>query len=443
MSTSTQTWRFPAAFWTANFIELFERAAYYGTFVTLAVYLTTIVGFTDIGAGYVAGVFSSFLYLLPSFTGATADRIGFRRALLLAFLLLALGYAGLGLVPRKGPVLLSLLFIMVGGAFVKPVITGTVARSSDAAHRARAFSLFYMMVNVGSFLGKSVAKPVRTALGLHYVPLYSAGAAALALVLVAILYHPKDRDERLKSTFELRELLGIFRHGRLLALILITAGYWAIQGQLYASMPKYVLRMVGESASPEWYANINPFMVVLLVVPVTHLCRRLSPELSIGITLMLVPLSALCVAVLPQVAPPVTVLGRVLPPVTLAMGCGIALQGLAECFLTPRYNEYISKQAPPGQIGMYMGYSNLNTFFAWLFGFILSGYLLEAFCPDPKTLSAADQAARSLALQGQGAMPAAYAHAHYIWYVYAGIGVCAFLALLVFQQVARRRAARS
>ena len=67
---------------------------------------------------------------------------------------------------------------------MKPTITGTVARSSDEHNRARAFSLFYMIVNIGSFTGKTIAKPVRTMLGLEYVPLYSSGAAFIALVCV-------------------------------------------------------------------------------------------------------------------------------------------------------------------------------------------------------------------------------------------------------------------
>jgi MFS family permease len=121
------------------------------------------------------------------------------------------------------------------------------------------------------------------------------------------------------------------------------------------------------------------------------------------------------------------------------MVTGIALQGLAECFLSPRYYEYASRQAPPGQEGMYMGYAHINTFFAWLFGFILSGYLLDAFCPDPRTLSAADQAARVQALAGLGPMPAPYAHAHYIWYAFTGVGLTAFVMLLVFQALDRRR----
>lgn len=445
VTASRATWRFPTAFWTANLIELFERAAYYGTFIALSLYLTSVVGYSDVGAGWLGGAFAAGLYLLPFFSGATADRIGFRRALLLAFLLLSLGYAGLGLFPGKGAVLLSLSLVMCGGAFVKPVIAGTVARSSDAQSRARAFSLFYMMVNIGSFAGKAVAKPVRVKLGLGYIPLYSAGAAALALLLVLLFYFPKDgqKAERRPGEGEvLRDLLTVVRNLRFFSLILITAGFWAIQGQLYASMPKYVLRMVGEGASPEWYANINPFMVVLLVVPVTQLARRFQPIASIGVSLALIPLSALASATLPQLlGGPVELLGLRLHPVAFAIMIGIALQGLAECFLSPRYYEYASKQAPPGQEGLYMGFAQLNSFFAWLFGFALSGYLLEAFCPDPKTLPAEAQAAYARAMAGQGPMPAAYDHAGYLWLTFAGIGAAAFVMLLVYQAITSRRPA--
>jgi len=430
------TWRFPTAFWTGNVVELFERAAYYGTFIALALYLTDVVGFSDVQAGWIGAVFSSSIYLLPFLTGAASDRLGFRRSLMLAFALLAAGYAGLGLFPAKAAVPVTLALVAVGGAFVKPVITGTVARSSNAASRARAFSLFYMMVNIGSFTGKTVAKPVRTALGLEYVPLYSAGAALAALLVVAFFFWPKEGgEEQPRSARDsLAGLVTVLKNGRFLSLLLITAGFWAIQGQLYASMPKYVLRLVGPGASPEWYANVNPFVVVLCVVPVTHLVRRLSPVTSIGIALAMIPVSALIMSLSGGMTGQITVLGAALHPVTVLMVLGIALQGFAECFLSPRYLEFASKQAPPGQEGLYMGYSHLHTFFAWLVGFILSGYLLDAFCPDPKKLAAQG-------ITGE-AFTAAYAHAHYIWYVFAGIGAAAFAALVLFALVTRGADAR-
>jgi dipeptide/tripeptide permease len=464
---AASSWRFPPAFWTANVIELCERAAYYGWFIMLAPFLTDVVGYSDIQSGYIGGLFAAFLYLLPFLSGAFADRVGYRRALLLALLLLTLGYGGIGLVPKKHWVLLSMLFIMAGGALVKPIITGTVARSSDEASRARAFSLFYMMVNIGSFFGKTVAKPVRVSFGLSMMPLLSAVVAFVALIVVAALYFPKPSAEEERKTTSLREtwhhliadFTQVLRSGRLMALVLITAGFWIIQGQLYSSMPKYVLRLVGNDASPEWYANINPVVVTLSVVPITYLSRKLLPMVSISIALAMIPMSAAVVAILPPLLGPMALPTwlRVGPfahgtgflhPVTVAMVTGIAIQGLSECFLSPRYLEFASKLAPSGKEALYLGYSHLNNFFSWLIGYILSGYLIDAFCPDPAKLSAAERAAHSAALAGRGPLPAAYAHAHYLWYVFVGIGVVAFLCLIWFQVVtsrhdAQRRAAVS
>ncbi|MFZ4591567.1 MAG: MFS transporter, partial [Ignavibacteria bacterium] len=85
--------KYSREFWVANTVELFERAAYYGFFIAITLYLTTVVGFDDIWAAWIGGVFSAGLYFLPPFAGAYADKIGFRKSILLAFALLTIGYA--------------------------------------------------------------------------------------------------------------------------------------------------------------------------------------------------------------------------------------------------------------------------------------------------------------------------------------------------------------
>jgi dipeptide/tripeptide permease len=430
MEKAKLSWRFPREFWSANVIELFERCAYYAMFIAITLYLTDRVGFTDVETGYIVAFFAAFLYFMPTFMGTISDRIGFRAALTLAFSLLTIGYALLGLYQDKVMALVSLATIMLGGSFVKPVILATAAKCSDEAHRARAFSIFYMMVNIGSFTGKTFAKPLRTSLGLEYINFFAAAAAFVALVLVILLY----KSPRIQGTPKsLREIaLGLKKvvsNFRFMALILIVAGFWTIQGQLYATMPKYTIRMIGPGASPEWLANINPLVVVSLVVLITHLVRKMKPVSSIAIALFLVPLSSLVVALSPVLekvtGSSVSIGSLAASPITIMMIFGIAILGLAECFLSPRFFEYASHQAPKNEEGLYMGYSNLTTFFAWLVGFIISGYLLEAFCPDPKTVAPEN-------------MATAYAHAHYIWYVFAGIGFGAFFLLLIFRAVTER-----
>ena len=76
---------FTRAFWTANIVELLERGAYYGVFIVITLYLSRILGFSDVEAALISGVFSGGLYLLPTFTGALADKIGFKYSLVIAF----------------------------------------------------------------------------------------------------------------------------------------------------------------------------------------------------------------------------------------------------------------------------------------------------------------------------------------------------------------------
>lgn len=438
------SWRFPRVFWFANASELCERAAYYGTFIALRTYLLRVVGLTDQSAAWVAGAFGALIYLFPFFLGAIADRLGFRRALMLAFALLTVGYGSLGLVTSLLPVLGGLLLVVVGGSFVKPVITGTASKSSTDVNRARAFSIFYMVVNIGSFTGKTIVAPIRIQMGVENVPFFSAGAAFVALLIVALTFRPVEnaaqRPRSIRETFQ--GMVTAMSNLRFLALILITAGFWAIQGQLYASMPDYVIRMAGETYKPEWYANVNPFVVVCCVVLVTQLVRKWKPEVSILVAMVLIPFSSLVMAASHRFHGNIDLLGMSLHPITVMMVLGIAIQGFAECFLSPKYLEFASKQAPPGREGLYLGYAHMNTFFAWLFGFAFAGKLLATYCPDPPTLPAEIQQQHAQALLGQAAMPEVYARAHYLWYAFAGVGFFSLLMMLVFMVVTRRLDAR-
>lgn len=388
------SWRFPRTFWYANGAELCERAAYYGMFITLYRYLNIDVGFTDPQTGLVTALFAGGIYLLPTFMGIMADKIGFKQALILAFSLLAAGYALLGAFQLKSSALISLALIMCGGAIIKPVISGTVAKCSDSAHRVRAMSIFYMVVNIGSFSGKGLAGVLNERLGFQYINFYAAGMALAALLLVAVFYRNVDTEGVGKTVTEaLRGLWKVILHFRFLSLILIIAGFWLIQGQLYGAMPTFIERVLGKGYKPEWLANINPLTVVILVVPITHLVRHFRPENAIGIGLFIIPFTALVIALGSALE---AMLGGSLNlgwfsihPLVLMIILGIALQGLAECFLSPKFLEYASKQAPKGEVGLYLGYQHLTTFFAWLVGFIAAGLLLDRYCPDPRKFDAA------------------------------------------------------
>lgn len=444
--------KFSKAFWVANTVELFERAAYYGVFIVITLYLSRILGFNDIESSLIAGTFSALLYFLPTFAGALADKIGFRNAMLLAFSLLTVGYLGLAVFPtylesaglveysmgtnftgllesnlRYGIIPIMVL-IVLGGSFIKSVITGTVAKETTEATRAKGFSIFYAMVNIGAFSGKTIVKPLRDAMGnegLISLNYFSAAMTLLALVAIFFFYKSSHVSGSGKSMKEIWVALKkICCNGRLISLILIITGFWMVQHQLYATMPKYVLRLAGEGAAPSWYANVNPLVVVLTVSLVTHIMRRRTALASMTVGMFIMPISALCMASGNMFDPTVEILG--MHPVAFTMVVGIVFQGLAETFISPRFLEYFSLQAPKGEEGMYLGFSHLHSFISSILGFGLSGFLLSKYCPEPELYSS------------HAEWQAAAGNAHYIWYYFAVIALVSAVSLIIYGMVVRR-----
>ena len=444
--------KFSNAFWVANGVELLERLAYYAVFIVITLYLSNVWGFSDIEAGAISGVFSASLYLLPLFSGAYADKIGFRSAIILAFSLLSLGYAGLGILPTllesaglvdysmtttfnglnesylRWTIVPVMALIVLGGSFIKSVISGTVARETTSENRARGYSIFYMMVNIGAFTGKTVVDPLRKSMGdqgLVYLNFFSASMTLLALIAVIFFYKSVKTEGQGKSFREIGQgLIRVLTNWKLLILILIISGFWLIQSQMYATMPKYVIRLIGEDASPGWYANVNPLIVFVMVNFVTSLMKKKKALSSMMIGMLIIPVSALVMSFGNQIDSP-AILG--LHPVAFMMILGIAMQAIAECFISPRFLEYFSLQSPKGEEGLYLGFSHLHSFFSYLLAFLMGGFLLDKYCPDPRLFSSAE------------AYAAATEHAHYIWYVFVVVGLISALALFIYGKVTREK----
>ena len=290
-------------------------------------------------------------------------------------------------------IIVPVLFVlMVGGSFIKSIISASVAKETTEATRARGYSIFF-----------------------------SGAMTIIALLAVILLYKSTHTAGEGKSLREIGQgFMRIITNWRLLILILIVTGFWMVQQQLYATMPKYVIRLAGETAKPGWIANVNPFVVVCCVSFITRLMAKRSAITSMNVGMFLIPFSALLMAC-------GNLLGNDLitgmSNITLMMIAGIVVQALAECFISPRYLEYFSLQAPKGEEGMYLGFSHLHSFLSSIFGFGLAGILLTKYCPDPALF------------ETRAAWEAASANAHYIWYYFAAIGLIAAVALLLFAKI--------
>jgi len=190
---------FPSAFWVANTMEIFERMAWYGFFTVAALYMTGPVetgalGFSMEQKGLILASVPFFLYIFPVLTGALADRYGYKRMFIIAYVMMIVFYYMLGQFETFWSFLGAFMCVAVAAAIFKPVVVGTVARVTDATNSSTGFGVFYMMVNVGGFVGPIIAGVVR-GMDWKYVFIACSIWAALNLIVVLIFYREPTREE--------------------------------------------------------------------------------------------------------------------------------------------------------------------------------------------------------------------------------------------------------
>ncbi|MFZ5434698.1 MAG: MFS transporter [Calditrichota bacterium] len=212
--------KFPQSFWVANTMEIFERLAWYGFFAVSSLYITGSVsegalGFSSEQRGILQGVIPFILYLLPVVFGALGDRFGYKKTFIVAYSVLVPAYYLLGQFTAFGTFFMAFLFVAVGAAIFKPVVVGTVARTTDETNSSMGFGIFYMMVNVGGFVGPIVAGFVRVRYGWDWVFAASAFWIACNFLWLFLFYKEPTTEaasgqkRSLKQVFSgLVEVLG-------------------------------------------------------------------------------------------------------------------------------------------------------------------------------------------------------------------------------------------
>ena len=201
---------FPRSFWTAIVMEIFERMGWYGFYAVSTLYLTGSpadggLGFSSADRGVIQGLATFFLYLFPAVFGALADRYGYKKMFLASGVVMAPAYILLSVPRGFWPFLGAYFLVAVGHGMFKPVVISTVAKSTDEKTGSMGFGIFYMMVNIGGFIGPIVAGVVR-GWSWNLVFYASAGWIVVMMIVCMVLYHEPPRDAEAESRRSLAEV---------------------------------------------------------------------------------------------------------------------------------------------------------------------------------------------------------------------------------------------
>jgi len=372
---------FARAFWVANFTEIFERIAYYGTTAVLAIYLREQLRFSDELTGWLMGTFGLVVWFLPILGGTLADRFGFRRALMFAYLILTAGYFLLGSlsapwmesirrsVPDKWLVLAILMIPALGPGVVKPCVAGTTARASTENVRSLGYSIYYTLVNIGGALGPIIAFLVRKQLGWGIENVFRVAAASVFLMFwTTLLFYrePKRADEQQVSSLwsAIRNMFVVLGNLRFVSFLIIFSGFFIIFWQQYISMPLFIRAYVDRNANTDLLLSVDPIVVISCQILVAFLTRKLPAFTTMTLGFLITSLAWSLPALHPTV-----------PIFVVAIVC----VALGEVTQVSRYYEYVSRLAPSGQQGLYMGYAFLPVALGYFIGGPLGGYLVHQF----------------------------------------------------------------
>ncbi|MFY9664745.1 MAG: MFS transporter [Candidatus Cybelea sp.] len=370
---------FERPFWVANISEIFERLSYYAVFATLALYLHETLAFPSSEAATLSGIFGGAVWVMAVFGGALADRIGFRRSLSAAYFILTLAYFLVGsigapwLAPVRHVIPLGLLAGIIlflpalGVALVKPSVVGTTARASKENVRSIGYAIYYTMVNIGSTAGPFLAGWMHSRLPPEAVFMLAALSVFLMFLTVLLFFkEPRAgaREAGGSSAQTAADLLTVIGNGRFMLLLLIYSGFWIVFWQQFLILPIYIHNYVDANANTAMILITGPLIVISFTVVVNALTRRIPSFQALVIGTLIASLGWLLIASKPTV--------------TMAI-FSLIVVALGEVTQSPRYYEYVSRLAPPGRQGTYMGFSFLPIGIGSLVGGWFGGLLLHHF----------------------------------------------------------------
>jgi len=375
-------------FWVANIMETIERLAYYGVRVVIPIYIAQA---DEIGGLHFSQSDKGFIFLwwalvqstLPVLTGGFADRYGYKRQIVAAIGLKSLGYLMMATQRTFWPFLAGCLLLAAGTAVFKPPVWGTFTKTLTDKTSGVGWGFFYMVINVGAFLGPPLAHFLY---GYSWPTVFFGCALLVNLNLLWLLTYQEVNAGVDGGAGVWQVAVDTAReifNPRLLTFIVIISVFWAVFEQLWDMLPNFIVDWVdsyplarhlpefilsrnlsrGPQIAQEWVINLNPFLIILVVAPLSWYANRVMRRLtSIFFGFIFVSLG-------------IYVVGSSMSIFTCL--AGIVCFTAGEMLCSPKMREYLAVIAPPDKKALYMGYASIPYAFGWGYGSFLGGKIYE------------------------------------------------------------------
>ncbi|MEA3558442.1 MAG: MFS transporter, partial [Candidatus Thermoplasmatota archaeon] len=357
---------YPAQYWIVISLELLERGAYYGIMGYFPVHLVRNLGFTGFQYGVIYASLLALLYTVPILASSLARKFGYRKILLLAFIMLAPTYFIMTFVESYWAFFPLIIAWGIGAGAFKPMVSATIAHVTEKEHRNSAYSIYYLSINWGSLLAM-------VAIGILVPEAFAHIAFAIGAVLITInllttffLYKdPVERQPDEKISNSIKNIFLVLSDRKFALLLLIYAGFFFVFSSLHTFLPVYYTEFglkPFEKFEAPLMAAINPLTIVALGPFLSRFMDRFQ-SLRLMITGMFVFSMGLFL------------LGMF--PAWYTMMIGIFIFSIGEFMTHPNFISYVSKVAPEEKVALYMGFAFIPSAIGNVSGSLAGGILWD------------------------------------------------------------------
>jgi len=380
----------PRELWLVYVLKFLESYGYFSISMLLILYLSDEFGLSDVQAGTIYGLFGLSSGVISFFSGFVVDSLGVRMSLITGFTILTT--ARLLLATTKSLVVVKLvLFILmpIGSSFGIPVLSMGIKRYTTSRNRGFAFGMFYVVMNVAALCSGLIIDLMEIKMhsgmtidGTHYSPrrliLLSGVMLSFIGLLTSLLFREirvGEDDEEIQAMivkpvapWQIASELSQMPHfWRFLGITFICINLKMIFRYMDAVLPTYLVREFGPYVPKGSINSINPAMIIFLVPLVSALTAEYLHFDMIHLGSYISGMSALPLALYTSIPAAVTF---------------VVILSVGEAIWSPRFYDLTVSMAPEGREGTFVAMGSAPLFFAKFPVGLISGNLLDAYCPQ-------------------------------------------------------------
>ncbi len=431
----------PRELWIIYIQKVLEIIAYGLMSSTIILWLSSDLKYSDASAGDLIAIWSTIISLFTVLVGSFTDAVGIRKAFLMGFVICLVSRGVMAFSTTEWIVLpFGMLLLAMGLALMIPVMTAATKRYSNTAQRSMAFSMYYVLMNVGFAIAGWLFDKVRTHLGEYgtynvpilnvdlstYQTLFLLSFLATIPGLLVVMFFLRSgvemteegvvitpREPKYQYKNPISAILAIVKETssktahifievwktpafyRFLLFLSLIVGVRVVFYHMHYTFPKYGIRELGDGAKiGNLWSVLNPMIIVILVPIIGALAQKIKSYTMIVVGSFISATSVFLLVIPPSFYQPLadswfgSLIGHAwlglegpVHPLNISITVFVFIFSIGEAIWSPRLYEYTASIAPKGQEASYMSLSILPYFFAKFFVGLLSGRLLATYCP--------------------------------------------------------------